>query len=83
MAAFCFWAATLLLLHTYFLYPLLLIAWDSVQQVAANLRRLAGGAAVSTVASAETLPTITLVVAARTVRRTQPRRSSSSAGIRG
>ena len=30
MATILFWAATLLLLHTYFFYPLVLVAWDAL-----------------------------------------------------
>ena len=38
MAELVFWGAALLLVHTYFLYPLVLLLLDGVAQVRANLR---------------------------------------------
>ncbi|HME91415.1 MAG TPA: glycosyltransferase family 2 protein [Myxococcaceae bacterium] len=43
MAQLVFWCAVLLLLHTYFFYPLILIALDSVRQLADNIRFLHQG----------------------------------------
>lgn len=43
MAQTLFWTASLLILHTYFFYPLLLILADAVQQAVTNLRFIARG----------------------------------------
>ncbi len=57
-----FWGAVLLLLHTYFLYPLTLFAWDGLRGVRRAWRYLARGARRQ---SEQTwLPTVSLVVPA-------------------
>ena len=43
MAQLIFWTAALLLLHTYFLYPLTLFLLDGVQQVLFNIRFMRTG----------------------------------------
>lgn len=43
MAEVFFWCAALLLVHTYFLYPLILFVLDGGAQVARNLRAMRGG----------------------------------------
>jgi cellulose synthase/poly-beta-1,6-N-acetylglucosamine synthase-like glycosyltransferase len=58
-----FWAAVVLLLHTYFLYPLTLIAWDAVRQVREGLRFLDGRERRRREQGAF-LPSVTLVVPA-------------------
>jgi cellulose synthase/poly-beta-1,6-N-acetylglucosamine synthase-like glycosyltransferase len=63
MAEVFFWCATLLLLHTYFFYPLVLVAVDSVYQAMGNLRFIRGGRERRRGEGA-TLPRVSLVVAA-------------------
>src|SRR5262245_33711811 len=70
MATVVFWSAALLLLHTYFLYPLILFALDGVRQVARNAREVRRGRErgrereQEQPREGEFLPPVTLVVAA-------------------
>lgn len=64
MAELAFWGAALLLVHTYFLYPLLLVALDGFAQVRANLRFLRSGQERRRPRIAAALPSVSLVVAA-------------------
>ncbi|MGQ0504234.1 MAG: glycosyltransferase family 2 protein [Myxococcaceae bacterium] len=65
MVAVLFWCSTLLLLHTYFFYPLLIIAIDGVASVAQNLRYLVQGEDRRRARrSLHDLPQVSLVVAA-------------------
>ncbi len=59
-----FWCAALLLLHTYFFYPLALFALDGIQQVFQNVRYMTAGTERRHRAEARVLPTVSLVVAA-------------------
>ena len=62
MAEVLFWGAAVLLLHTYFLYPIVLVLMDGLVQAARNLRALKAGGPKAVEASS--LPTVSLVVAA-------------------
>lgn len=68
MATVVFWSAALLLLHTYFLYPLILFVLDGVRQVARNAREVRRGRererGQGQPPEGEFLPQVTLVVAA-------------------
>ncbi|MBM7116913.1 glycosyltransferase family 2 protein [Archangium primigenium] len=65
MAELIFWCAAVLLVHTYFLYPLMLFAMDGVAQVFHNVRYMRSGASQRREAPAEdALPRVSLVVAA-------------------
>ncbi len=61
MAALVFWAAALLLVHTYFFYPALLVAWDGLSR---SMRGLRGAPETAPPAPAATRPFVSLVVAA-------------------
>lgn len=65
MAEVLFWGGVLFLLHTYFLYPLVLFAWDGLRQVKLNARSIRSGA-VKAQASLPPppAPKVSLVVAA-------------------
>jgi cellulose synthase/poly-beta-1,6-N-acetylglucosamine synthase-like glycosyltransferase len=64
MAEVFFWCAALLLLHTYFFYPLCLFAIEGVAQVFHNLRAMGSGENRHPEHKAGPLPTVSLVVAA-------------------
>jgi cellulose synthase/poly-beta-1,6-N-acetylglucosamine synthase-like glycosyltransferase len=64
MAELAFWCAALLLVHTYFLYPLVLFALDGVAQVLHNVRYMRSGAHRRRGEQAGELPRVSLVVAA-------------------
>jgi len=65
MAELIFWCAAVLLVHTYFLYPLALFAMDGVAQVLHNVRYMRSGASQRREVPAEdALPRVSLVVAA-------------------
>lgn len=64
MAEVFFWCAALLLLHTYFFYPLCLFAIEGVAQVFHNLRAMRSGENRHPEHKAGPLPTVSLVVAA-------------------
>src|SRR4051812_35617466 len=64
MATVVFWGAALLLLHTYFLYPLALFALDGWQQVWRNVRFMQKGRDRRRRAGGPCWPQVTLVVAA-------------------
>lgn len=64
MAQLVFWGAALLLVHTYFLYPLVLLGMDGLAQVRANLRFFRGGGERRRVRGTDRLPSVSLVVAA-------------------
>ncbi|HVE85322.1 MAG TPA: glycosyltransferase family 2 protein [Myxococcales bacterium] len=66
MATVVFWGAALLLLHTYFFYPLALFALDGWQQVLRNVRFMQKGRDGRRAGTADDahLPAVTLVVAA-------------------
>lgn len=59
-----FWAAALLLLHTYFFYPLILFILDGLEQAMANLRFIKTGRERRRPRVDSSLPTVSLVVAA-------------------
>ena len=63
MAMVVFWGAVLLLVHTYFLYPLVLFLMDGIRQVFRNVRFMRQRAEKRQ-GKAERLPPVTLVVAA-------------------
>lgn len=64
MAEVFFWCAALLLLHTYFFYPLFLFAIDGVAQVFHTIRFMRTGTHRRREPRAEALPSVSLVVAA-------------------
>jgi cellulose synthase/poly-beta-1,6-N-acetylglucosamine synthase-like glycosyltransferase len=64
MAEVFFWCAALLLLHTYFFYPLCLFAIEGVAQVFHNLRAMHSGEDRHPEHKAGPLPTVSLIVAA-------------------
>jgi len=64
MAEVFFWCAALLLLHTYFFYPLCLFAIEGVAQVFHNLRGMRSGENRHLEHRPGSLPTVSLVVAA-------------------
>lgn len=64
MAWLVFWGSALLLLHTYFLYPLILVVLDGVTQFLDNVRYMRSGRERRVQAKEGGLPQVTLVVAA-------------------
>jgi cellulose synthase/poly-beta-1,6-N-acetylglucosamine synthase-like glycosyltransferase len=64
MAEVFFWCAALLILHTYFFYPLCLFALEGVAQVFHNLRGMRSGERHHPEQTAGPLPRVSLVVAA-------------------
>jgi cellulose synthase/poly-beta-1,6-N-acetylglucosamine synthase-like glycosyltransferase len=64
MAEIVFWCAALLLVHTYFLYPVCLFALDGVAQVMHNVRYLRTGASQRRQELTGMPPRVSLVVAA-------------------
>lgn len=65
MTEWLFWGAVLLLVHTYFLYPLFLIGLDSFQQAVRSLRgRFESQTTDEDILRQLGLPTVSLVVAA-------------------
>ncbi len=64
MAEVLFWCAALFLVHTYFLYPVILFALDGVEQVLANVRFMRRGRVRAPARAPEALPRVSLVVAA-------------------
>lgn len=64
MAELVFWCAVLLLVHTYFLYPVVLFAIDGVVQVLSEVRLLRTGASRRQGGAVGELPRVSLVVAA-------------------
>ncbi|OJH38641.1 glycosyltransferase family 2 protein [Cystobacter ferrugineus] len=64
MAELVFWCAAVLLVHTYFFYPLVLFAMDGVAQVAHNLRYMRSGANQRRAQPVGVPPRVSLVVAA-------------------
>jgi cellulose synthase/poly-beta-1,6-N-acetylglucosamine synthase-like glycosyltransferase len=64
MAELVFWCAALLLVHTYFLYPVVLFVLDGVAQVRHNVRFLRTGVSQRRGESVGELPRVSLVVAA-------------------
>lgn len=64
MAQLMFWGAGVLLLHTYFFYPLFLFLLDGVEQVFHNVRFMRRGGERQPVPAPEQLPSVSLVVAA-------------------
>ena len=64
MAEVLFWGAAVLLLHTYFLYPVVLVLMDGLVQALRNLRGLKAGGHALRSGEATAPPTVSLVVAA-------------------
>jgi cellulose synthase/poly-beta-1,6-N-acetylglucosamine synthase-like glycosyltransferase len=64
MAQLVFWCAVLLLLHTYFLYPLLLVVLDGFRQLVDNLRFMRSADERRQQEKERFLPSVSLVVAA-------------------
>jgi len=64
MAEVLFWCAALFLVHTYFLYPVILFALDGVEQLLANLRFMQRGRELAPVRAQGALPRVSLIVAA-------------------
>lgn len=64
MAVVFFWCAALLLLHTYFFYPLWLVAFEAVAQAFHNLRATRGGERPLPERKPAPLPSVSVVVAA-------------------
>ncbi|HZA12863.1 MAG TPA: glycosyltransferase family 2 protein [Myxococcaceae bacterium] len=64
MAELLFWCAALLLLHTYFFYPLILMLMDAVAQAVGNLRYIRSGDERRKPRAADVAPPVSLVVAA-------------------
>lgn len=64
MAQLVFWCAAVLLLHTYFFYPIVLIVLDGMKQVLDNIRFMRGGEDRRHTDGEGFLPSVTLVVAA-------------------
>jgi cellulose synthase/poly-beta-1,6-N-acetylglucosamine synthase-like glycosyltransferase len=64
MAEGLFWCAALLLLHTYFFYPLILCAMDGMGQVFQSIRFMRTGTNRRRERAPGQLPTVSLVVAA-------------------
>ena len=63
MAELIFWCAAVLLVHTYFFYPLVLFAMDGVAQVAHNLRYMRSGTNQRRAEPVGLAPRVSLVVA--------------------
>jgi len=64
MAAVVFWCAALALVHTYFLYPIILFLVEGAAQVYWNVRYMNGGQDRRALRGAERPPKVSLVVAA-------------------
>jgi cellulose synthase/poly-beta-1,6-N-acetylglucosamine synthase-like glycosyltransferase len=64
MSTLIFWVATFLLLHSYFFYAMLLVAFDAVDQLMRNIRHIRGGADRAGCSEQPFLPPVTVVVAA-------------------
>jgi cellulose synthase/poly-beta-1,6-N-acetylglucosamine synthase-like glycosyltransferase len=64
MVEVLFWCAALLLVHTYFLYPVFLFIIDGIDQVLRNVRFMKRGVEEVSPRAAAPLPKVTLVVAA-------------------
>src|SRR4051812_18970911 len=64
MASVIFWAAALLLLHTYFFYPVILFMLDGIEQAIANLKFIKHGRERRRPRMETALPSVSLVVAA-------------------
>lgn len=64
MASVIFWAAALLLLHTYFFYPVILFMLDGIEQAIANLKFIKHGRERRRPRVETALPSVSLVVAA-------------------
>ncbi len=81
MAAWLFWGAAFLLLHTYLLYPLWLVAHDGVRQLVDNVRYLRRGTDRRRARELSQLPKVTLVVAAHNEERCIARKLANSLAI--
>ncbi|MBI3185115.1 MAG: glycosyltransferase family 2 protein, partial [Myxococcales bacterium] len=64
MAACLFWSAALLILYTYFLYPLILIGLDGLRQLLGNVRYLRFGGDRRKSLPFDLLPSVTVLIAA-------------------
>jgi cellulose synthase/poly-beta-1,6-N-acetylglucosamine synthase-like glycosyltransferase len=64
MGALLFWGAAILLLHTYFFYPLILVALDALHQALGNLRFIECGEERRKPRDGKENPPVSLVVAA-------------------
>lgn len=64
MGELLFWCAALLLLHTYFFYPVFLMLLDAVHQAMGNLRYIQSGDERRKPRAADVAPPVSLVVAA-------------------
>lgn len=64
MLALLFWASALALLHTYILYPLILVAWGALRGAKADLRFLVDGKDRRLPAEPPSLPRVSLACAA-------------------
>ncbi len=64
MVEVLFWGAALLLVHTYFLYPVFLFVIDGIDQVLRNVRFMKRGVEELSPQVGKDLPKVTLVVAA-------------------
>lgn len=64
MGEMFFWVAALLLLHTYFFYPIILMLLDAVHQAIGNLRYIRSGDERRKPRAADVVPPVSLVVAA-------------------
>ncbi|MGA9520947.1 MAG: glycosyltransferase family 2 protein [Myxococcaceae bacterium] len=63
MGALFFWGAAFVLLHTYFFYPILLMALDAVHQAYGNLRYIRSGDERRKPRASDLTPPVSLVVA--------------------
>lgn len=64
MGEIVFWCAALLLLHTYFFYPVILMALDALHQAVGNLRYIKNGDERRKPRATDVAPPVSLVVAA-------------------
>ncbi|MBX5484805.1 MAG: glycosyltransferase [Myxococcaceae bacterium] len=64
MGEILFWCAALLILHTYFFYPVMLMVLDAVDQAIGNLRYIRDGNERRKPRASDGVPPVTLVVAA-------------------
>jgi cellulose synthase/poly-beta-1,6-N-acetylglucosamine synthase-like glycosyltransferase len=64
MAEWIFWVSALLLLHTYFFYPVLLMLLDAAHQAVGNLRYIQSGDERRKPRAVDVAPPVSLVVAA-------------------
>jgi cellulose synthase/poly-beta-1,6-N-acetylglucosamine synthase-like glycosyltransferase len=64
VAAVTFWCAAFMLVHTYFLYPVILFLVEAAVQVARNIRYMLGGRSERRRLDGGPLPKVSLVVAA-------------------